>query len=309
MNLILKSKLFWASTLLISAVIFVGFNNSSQLYQANIDVIIVPKNDKTASQMDTILANAVQIPKSLSFYNETVDFNKQLGNQNIIFPSFTKESDWKSKIDVKRQGNSSIIRLSVLSKNSAQAKDISRAVALNLTRDLSQLYNIKTDLDSRIVSQSMSNYASFYTIPLLTVAAIILGFLITFVVFIISAILSDAITRHYFLKIKMPKILAKNKLPQPESEPYVFGNTNKDQDQKPETLSTEPEAMKEHAIHYSAKAAAPDNLPVVDDDSIFKAQPMKPEEPKNIDQTKKTSKVVTPEEVRERLNKLLSGRM
>lgn len=309
MKFILKSKLFWASTLLIAAVIFAGLDNTNKSYQANTDIILVPTSDKTASQMNFILANTIQIPQSLSFYNEMVTFNGQFGNHAVIFPSYSRESDWTSKIDIRRQGNSSIIRLGVLDKNPAQAEALSQAAALNLTRNLSLLYNIKTELTSRIIGQSVTTHTLFYVISLLSAEAIISGFLITLIIFLLSDFLSDMITRNYFSKtpkIKIPDFTAPADVS--ESEPYIFSKPP-EQHEEPKTSQLKPEITSEPDFFHSARAAAPDNLPVIDEASSFKMQPSQSEKPADISQLKKNSKVATPEEVKERLNKLLAGKM
>jgi len=332
MKEIIKSKLFIVSAVVIAAVTFTAALNASRVYQSSVDFILIPRDAATAAQMDTLANNAQAIPKTLSFYDDMAAANDQIGGRTIHFPQYSSEGDWASKIATARLDSTSIIQITVSDADQTQAQFLSSDVALNLARKLSLFYDAKTELDSRALGSPITVYQSPYNMTELVLISVVAGFIITLIAFIISDFLTEIISRSYFWsapKIKMPDFSRKvTPKESKEAESYIFQAEIKkptkpdwkiklpEPEVKPEA---KPEVQAKAPVSRSAKAAAPDNLPIADEASIFKMSPTpketdvsqdndKRDESRQDEMSKPIISKATPEEVRERLNKLLSGK-
>ena len=217
MKLILKSKAFWASTLVIIAVIFASLLNLNRTYKSRIDVMLIPKSQIAAEQLGSLVNNAKYLTKTLSFYDELVKYDPKNGAKTSELSDNQRENEWNSQINIKRLEEGSIIRIAITDNNRTLAEAISQKTALNLAKSLSLYYDIRTELDTRIIGSPITVYTWRYSILTMTVAAIILGLVITFIIFFLSTLLSDLIEKKYLLqpkKIKLPDFLrpaAKNR--------------------------------------------------------------------------------------------------
>src|SRR3990172_5038247 len=133
MGKMLKSKPFWLVAMLIAAVIFAVGINRNKVYQSEIRMLIIPKNEVTANNIDQITENAKEIPSSLTFYDKLVETNPALEGGVLALPDKERRDLWNSKIKIQRVDGSGIIVVSAFDADQAQSEMISRQV----TNDLS----------------------------------------------------------------------------------------------------------------------------------------------------------------------------
>ncbi|HEX7586407.1 MAG TPA: hypothetical protein VF390_02130 [Patescibacteria group bacterium] len=98
----LKSKYFWLLAILVAAVVFsIGINNQ-KIYQSEIKILILPKSAILAGNIDQIIENAKEIPRSLSFYDKLVELNPDIEDSSFNLSDQKRRDAWNSRIEIKR---------------------------------------------------------------------------------------------------------------------------------------------------------------------------------------------------------------
>lgn len=262
-----NSKSFYLITLLSAAVIFTAAVSFNRAYEARVLVLLIPKDEKAAQSLEFITENA-----------------KVFGALN-------------SEIKTRRIEKSSLVILTAQEANSSQAKIKVLGAAQSLSQTMSHYYNIKTELEIRIVGQPTFKRVLKYNLFYLIFLSLILGLIVSLLSFYISKLILGFAARPVEKKVDFFSLA---NLPQKTDEPKEVVEVSKIQT-TPE-VKTEAKAEKQKTISPSKKAAAPDNLPVADESTL-----------KEINKklyTEKDNNLIQdpgPEEIKERLNKLLSG--
>ena len=284
-----------------SIAVFVALININRTYKAETDVLIVPRNDAVSKNVSQIINSVKEIPKTLSFYDRILFSNDALIDDDIEeLPSYKRKAHWESKIRTKKIDDSSMVKIIIFDKSQTQAEDLSRQAGLEIAGVMSQYYDIRTELEIRIVDGPIISYGLEKSAWILAAEGIFGGILGAFMVFIINNFLEmlGVGTKAQRIKFsatvrKLPRMIIK-----PETEPLTF-------DKKPFGLE-----KKETAVQMGKKSAAPENLPIAED-FLFSGKIVKSAEKSEVEKEEAPEKPVireaTPEEVKERLNKLLRG--
>lgn len=288
----LRSKIFWFFFAIIFAVVFAFFLASSREYSSETAVLFSPKNTTSAINMEGTMGNAEEFAKTLHLEKNGVTFE--------------------------RIGHSQMIGVSARDASASKAKELSHQSAISLISVMSRYYNIKTELDMRIIDWSETTIPSAKNIFYDLLAGIILSLILSLAIFNIYDFVSSP---RISIVRKMPTFslagLSKNM--------NDFSKGKKKAEEKPEAYSArQPEGEKEKNIitpapTFARKSAAPENLPFAPEEIVEqKLYPngngeKQPKETKNGPPAEKPKEDIfreaTPEEVKERLNKLLSGKM
>jgi len=273
----LKSKYFWLLALLIAAVVFSFGINSEKKYQSEIRLLILPKSEIAAGNIEQIIENAKEIPRSLSFYDKLVEIDPSIEDGSFNLPDEKRRVAWNSKIEIKRIDKSGIISISAFGSDQAKAENISNRIADDLVIVMSKYYDIKVDLDMRRIDGPISYLVSQTNIQNWIVFSLFVGFFFSLFIFLISGIFSE--------KVPVSSEPVKSPISWEGLEKYDFRKTAQLHEQ-------------------SKKAPAPENLPI-------SVEPMKEEIAQPIEltheETKHLHREATPEEVKARLNRLLRG--
>lgn len=276
--------------------------NSSRIYESYVDVLIVPKSASTSENIDQIANNVLEIPKSLSFYDELLSFDADMADGAENITGYQRKKYWESKIETEKIDGSSIVRISVFDKDQEKAENLSSQAGLEAARIMSQYYNIKTELEMRIVDGPISSYGLKDNIFVIILKSVLIAAAAVFSVFLINGILGIFIPEAKKGKNKIARHFYKPRQAEKETEagPISF-------DKRPADLKV-PE--KKETYFSGKKSFAPDNLPIADlpmfeklDKEIPESKTGKKEENEPI------VREATPEEVKERLNKLLRGEL
>lgn len=318
---IIKNKTFWSVSLALAIIIFFIAINSNKPYQSSMDVLFLPKSDVSVRNVEQIIANAKQIPLSLSFYNKLIEINSDIEDEASELPDAKRKDFWNSKIETKQIGKSGVVRLTTFAPDQMQAEILSRQTANSLMVVMSRYYNIKTDLDIRIIDGPITSQFTktniFLWIFLSLILGLILGFIVSFLTELIVGKIENKKDNRQIELEAQPTRFANFSFP-------IFGTENKktlpiepesifDFNIKKEREILEPAVIEESFAVAGKKAAAPSNLPIADEEILFDSKSQPEEEMQFVEKivsdavSKDSSREATPEEVKARLNKLLSG--
>ncbi len=295
MGKMLKSKSFWLVAILLAAIIFAFGINQSKIYQAEVKLLILPKNEISASNIDQIIENAKEIPTALSFYDKLVQLNPEIESGATSLSDKDRRDVWNAQIGVRRIGGSGMIVVSALNADQSQAEIISARTANDLLVVLGKYYNMQADMDGRIIDgpivyqMAKANFAKWVLIGLF------FGLVLSMLIFSLAFYLQSKFEENG--PIEIPLSLSSLK------------------EYKSESLA-EPELL-------TKEAAAPDNLPISENSAISDIPEMPNEifegnesilsEPTAEESGERLKKLLkreaTPEEVKKRLNKLLQGNL
>ena len=258
MQNIFKLKSFWLAAAAITIAVFFALIGANKNYQSQASVLIIPKSQTAIQNANQIVENLKTLPNLPYFQN--------------------KISASGAEIKAERIGKSGIIKITVLGKNKSEAQILGDRAVKTLITETSRYYNIKNDIDIRILGESTIRYSAENYIWFLFLVSLPIGLVLSFLFFYFIPRFEE---RKIEFKLGLPKFNLKNIPTKPEQK-------------------KENQPFFEQDFNFSSikKAAAPANLPIS-------------EEKEEVKQEKKAPIIreATPEEVKERLNKLLSGRL
>ena len=145
----LKSKIFWSVSIAIAVVVMAGEIAVQRVYQSEMEVLIVPKNEVTANSINQIVENGRQVATSLSFYNNLIKDNSGIIDESKDLSADQRKSFWNSRMNIRPVEKSGVLKITVRDKNKNAAENLARVSAQELASSMSQFYNIKTDVDIR----------------------------------------------------------------------------------------------------------------------------------------------------------------
>jgi len=331
MNKMLTSKSFWIMAIIgLVVVFFVGFMVNST-YSSEVKILMIPKSEAVAKNIEQVISNAKEIPATLSFYGKLIQRNPNIEDTLANLPAAKKESAWQSKIWIQRINGSAILKISTFAKTPWQAEALSSAVAKNIAVELSGYYDIKNELETRIIDGPISQ------IKLLSqnIYWILISLLCAFIIGAVSFLIST-----------WPKTEKIDQIPDSSTLQNFSTNPNTKTEEGSITITNRVNISTPVFNEQNRKAAAPTNLPIAEGfmpeetlaetdyfsqsepflaqaDSDF-SEPNFEEEIQNVYDREAThteikarfnklqgkksgSQEATPEEIKERLNKLLRG--
>jgi len=334
---------FFATGIILSIVFSLLFISASKTYTSSITILVNAKSEVAAQQEKQIVGNISEFPKTLAFYNRLLKYNPDVKDIAVNKSRKERRRAWNNMLSVKKIGkNSSLIKISITAKQKNDADQLAQKTVRTLFDFTGFYYNIKTDVDLRIVDGpiSCSNTILRYWMSL---AGIIVGFLIAFVLQYVLLKRKGLLADMYKASLKTPLFNLRKEYQENSEQDnlksledlymsdvsmeiptFSRGNyentiTPKIQEMKKLTKIIEEDKypnFSEVPKQTQAKAAAPDNLPIADDSflnqshlniehQIIEQQP-KTEE---IKETLKNQIHQEPnaEQIKQRLNKLLRG--
>ena len=296
MKNILKSKLFWLLAIVVAVIFFVVGVSLSKTYKSEMRILLIPKSEVAARNIDQILRNAEEIPKSLSFYNKMLELNSDIEDNLADMPDSQRKEAWNSKIKIKNIKESEIIKIDTFSDDQLQAEIISRQIAFSDITVLSRYYDITTDLDMRIIDGPITCFAYRINYGILFLFSLLAGIIIGGAVYLIAKFFPK---KEDFVKLQsLEKYFQLTKKEKTEEESEYF------------PISDEELESLDDIYTFEKKGAAPDNLPIAEESAFESTEEKKepaiyPKSSENISQI--VTREATPEEVKARLNKLLNN--
>ena len=330
---------FWLKKLGWFAGIFVFmllFNlNKSRIYESETDILLLPKNETGALSLDATIDNFKLVLESLAF-NDRIAENSDALEAGLELPNYKRKEFWNSKLSVARAEKSGVIRIKNFDKESVLARELNADTVENLIAVAGNYYDIKTDLEMRIIDGPIVQKIAAQNLPI-TVGVSALWSLGIFVVmfFLFPFIFIKKEPRKRALpgqEFSRQRAQGKKIIPAiiPEEENYFatrdfFEQAKKTEEVKVTEKVSVTEKVQSQKSNFSLptfpsfgkKAPTPVNLPVNEEEipDIFRQKATMPEVGKELVPEKKEEESIpeyipreaTPVEVRARLNRLLSG--
>lgn len=297
MRKIFKLKIFWLVFIISTGVIFAALISLNQIYKSETEFLIVPKSQSAALTSDQIIENLRALPYTLSFFNRMIEDNPEVADEAVAeMTSYRKKAYWEKKVDVRRNGESGILKIVVSDKSRYQSQILASQVSQSLIKSVSLFYDIKKDVNVRIIDGPITVSATSFSRFILLLESLIAGFALVFFSFFISF--------SFFGGEKQKEV----------PEPKTLSWYRKKSAENVSAFSREKswDFEKKTRRDFAKKAAAPDNLPIAPDFSVEGKETPEIIEEKEEEMPKEKKPIIreaTPEEVKERLNKLLSGKL
>lgn len=297
---------FFVLAAIISATFFLLALEKHKFYQSQVSVLFIPKSEKAALQSEQIVNNLISVSKNLSFYEKILEDNIQIRN---LFEGYSKAEQrklWRKTLKIEAEENSSIINIKIIAGNRLESAQLSFQTAHTLFNTASRYYDIKKDIDLRVVEGPIIDLVIknwFRLVFLSVLAGIISSFTLLFLMDVALDILRKifrekrlALPKETFDFFKFPAIAEGKKEPEKEKKSGPF---------------SVPAATRTPF----KKSAAPKNLPVAAGEDWIKENF---QEIYKFDRKKdegflagelRETREPTEEELKERLNQLLRGEL
>ncbi len=333
----ISAQVFLAG-LVLSIMFFLLLSSAFKTHTAKIEILFTAKSETAALQSKQILNNLMELPKTLNFYERLLKNNSDVRDIAEGEKPAQRKNIWNNLIAVKKiEKNSSMFEISITARREADAKALAQKTARNLFDMASGYYDVKKDIDLRIVDGPILHTNFFAGFVLALVLSLIFGFAIAFVLqkFLRGSRTIFANSRQIFAEknwfdfskketgsseeekryleslyaaeqMQMPfEITLKNEKPETKKEEEAKKEEVKFEEIKELTKMMEPDKYPNfrEIPKNSAQvtSAAPANLPIADGYVFNKpAEESKPEKKREYEEPEE-------QQLKERLNKLLRG--
>lgn len=327
-------KQAWLKKIVFALILFVFiliFNiNNNSVYESETKVLFLPKNELIGQEIDSVIANFEQIISSLAFCDRLADQNDSFEDVQDL-PNYKRKEACNAKLEVSQLGKSATVSIKNFDKDSVLVRELNDDTVNNLIAVTGKYYNIKSDLELRIIDGPIIKKGVLRNVFYIILQSLFWAVIIFVCIFFLIP----------FIFIKKEKKIRQipstdfaEKIPFKKTAAPIFSIPEE------ENYFSTKNFFKASFSSAGKKASTPVNLPISDDEvpDIFreKTSAMRAENPlykknireaerieeenmqeevkkveeKNIQAEKKAEYVpheATPEEVKERLNKLLRG--
>lgn len=324
------------SGIIISMIIFFALLISTRTYVSTVSILVISKSELISLNQKVIVKNIAELPSTMTFYEKLLRENSDLKERNQDTGDNERKEMWNKMVLAEvSPKDSSIIKISIDALSAEDAQNLASKVVRTLLDTASQYYNIKTDIDLRIIDGPI-NKRSYDNWFWLLLASIALG--VSFALLIPQNIFLNF--KAIFEKIK-EKIEAHKEIDEAlvekknsKQDETISGVSSEDLSAMPrDTVTNDQDSNKdkdlealnkiiqqdiypnfpEMPVSEPRKSSAPDNLPIGDDSFFVSENPeVQKEEEKKEEPEKKEEEVKgepTPEELKKRLNQLLKGKI
>ena len=320
--------------LVLSIMFFLLLNSAFKTHTAKIEILFTGKSETAALQSKQIFNNLIELPKTLNFYDRLLKNNSDVRDIAQGEKSLQRKRIWNNLITIKKVGrNSSMFEISITTRREADAKLLAQKTARNLFDMASGYYDVKKDIDLRIVDGPILRTNFFAGFVWALILSLIFGFAVAFVLqkFLKGSRAIFASSRQIFAEKNWFDFSKKETESSEEEKKYLeslyaleqaelpLGFQEKKEESKKQTKQDNSDFQEIKELTKSIepdrypnfpevpkssqpkKSAAPENLPIAEGYSFNKpVAEVKQEEKKDY---------IEPEEdqLKERLNKLLRG--
>ncbi|MFZ2193010.1 MAG: hypothetical protein WAV31_02100 [Candidatus Moraniibacteriota bacterium] len=306
-------KQAWLKKIIAALVLFVVillFNiNNNSVYESETKVLFLPKNELVSQEIDAVIANFEQIISSLAFCDRLAEENDSFEDVQDL-PNYKRKEACNTKLEVSQLGKSATVSIKNFDKDSILVRELNDDTVNNLIAVTGKYYNIKSDLELRIIDGPIIRSGVLQNIFYIILQSLLWAVIIFVCIFFLIP----------FIFIKKEKKIRQipstdfaEKIPFKKTAAPIFSIPEE------ENYFSTKNFFKASFSGAGKKASTPVNLPISDDEvpDIFREkismnkveipveEKMIPE--KDTQEKEYISHEATPEEVKERLNKLLRG--
>lgn len=315
------------AAVVLSAVFFLILLENFKTYKATSSVMVITKSQLANSQQEKIIANIAILPTNLSFYDRLLKNNPEIKDFTQGESADERKESWNERIKIEPSKAGSIINVSFEAKDSNEARQVNSKIVRNLFDSVGLYYNIKEDVDVRLVDGPVVSSEINYGYLLLLIS-ILAGYSIAFLMDKFLKSTELFLRAAYFKKSFFnPGKKSAEKKSEPadveKSESIPDIDAVSESDTKDKELERLNEIIQqdiypnfpEMPVSQPRKASAPDNLPIADS-SFFMTETqqnqeiLSEEEKPEVEESNQEQDIKrepTPEELKKRLNELLRG--
>jgi len=292
-------------------------------YRSETEILAIPTNQMLADNFSQVAGNLEQIPMTLGFYNKLLELYPDIEDQYAGMSPAQRKQAWNNDLDVGQKEKSNVISVKVSNPNQWQAELIGQKVSSDIISIANRYYNSEyQQLNLRIIDNPVTSSvvkSSKWTSRVFP--AFVIGFLIAILISVLIGVIKNLLApktpepelpsgdvwKKYSEKDEPDVTTMESDLKKSDTEEVTVMETPSDEEELPIFTPTIKPTEDRLQPDLTKKAKAPQNLPVAQEavPSIFsqekkQAEPI-PEKPKAY------YREASPEEVKERLNKLLRG--
>lgn len=285
-----------------AVICFAIFLSNNPVYRGETEVLLIARNRVVDEKIDSLTETAKNIPTTLSFYDRVIE-SEGLEDPSADLSAQERKKYWNTQIKTERVDGSNIVKITAYDMDKDRAGKLADAYAKELSASLARYYNIKTQLDTRIIETPITAFDFGKSVWPQAAKSVFWGVVAGILDILLFSFIPKSIQEK---KITPEKSIFtyKTDVPEKTAEP----------DYSPVDFSQKPEIKKEKTITPERKSAAPENLPFADEEIVEqKLYANGNGKKEDIIEIKKVTEDIfreaTPEEVKERLNKLLSGKL
>lgn len=294
---------------IIVLIVFFFLLNSRRTYVTETQILVLPKTEITAESYKQIMGNFESLLSSLPFYDSV---EKNMGEDSTEdLSSYDRKNLWSSRIESKQVGKSGVISIKTFAKTALDSSDLNQVATKQFILSIGQYYNIRTDLELRIIEKPITISSVSREIPSIIATSLVLGiaaYLLVFLLLPLFLLKKNDISRQDLGKTILPskdtlgklsifrtskssftedsyKFIDTKEEKKPEAKPEIkkeAAKITKEEKNKKETNAKKEEIKTEKKPEISEVkvarkvAASPDNLPVSENipDFLFSSGPI-----------------------------------
>lgn len=257
MKEIFKSKIFWFSSIVLAMAFFLVGINYNRGYVGEVEILVLPKNETSARNIDQIMANIEEMPFSLNFYTQLLQRNENVDDVLSAVSLSQKKDALRSLYEISRVKNSAIAKVDVFGDNQLQAEVLSRGVAMQTAVSMSQYYDIRKDLEIRLLDAPTVFEEDKTGNPQIIAGSLLLGFVLTLIFFVIKQNYSNNF---------VPTLQSVMR----ENSGTVSAVANRSQQMEKAVIGQNVEAGKFEAENFFRQAASEEKIETAPKNSLFK---------------------------------------
>jgi capsular polysaccharide biosynthesis protein len=288
------------TTFLLTAMVFAVSAFLTPKYESDMSILVIQKQSedkvdafsaaKSAEYLSDIFSKVIY---SDSFIDDVIQSPLNI-TRKFPVDKEDRKKEWEKDIKVKKINNTGILEISVFDPSRKEAEKIVQAIAWNLSTNNGKYHGggqkiVVNAIDGPITSQKQAR------------PNVLLNSLLAFLIGIIGSL-----GWFYFMeKVEKKNYFLGNIMPDYKGDKDYFEINPQSEDENLFPPKEELPAMSEedYFASFARKAAPPENLPTPSKKDEIEAADIFPEEKEYV------FPEATPQEVKDRLNKLLGGKL
>ncbi len=128
--------------------------DSFRAYESEVRVLVIGKSSNVAA--DQVVENFAELSKNLSFYDRVLEGSDLIDDDFQGYSQDKRKELWNETVSVKRSDKSGVLIITARQDRAEKAKLLSEETTKALFAVASFYYNIKTDIDMRVVDESIT---------------------------------------------------------------------------------------------------------------------------------------------------------
>lgn len=144
--------------IILSLTLFLLAIDMFKVYRSEISILVNVKSELAQMQSERIMANIIEIPQTLSFYDRLLKLNPDVRDVTVGLDSNERKEKWNEMFSIEQvKENASIFKISMIAKHENDSQQLASKTARTLFDTVAFYYDIKKDVDLRIVEGPISS--------------------------------------------------------------------------------------------------------------------------------------------------------